>query len=94
MDVVDHQNKIIWEIKCVEEITDSHMLQVALYKYINMVNNDYRDWRYFLYNTKDNSIQEIIISDDDLYDIVTNLVQDKYERKLSLSNDEFLAKNI
>lgn len=94
MDVVDHMNKIIWEIKCVNEINEAHLIQVALYKYINTINKDYDGWRHFIYNVKDDSILEIIISNDDLLDMIDKLIRHKYEQKLSLSNEEFLAKNI
>lgn len=94
MDVVDHKNRIIWEIKCVDEITDSHLIQVAIYKYINLVNEEYDGWRYFIYNVKDNSIQEVTISDDDLHNMVDRLIRQKYEQRTSLADGDFLAKNI
>lgn len=94
MDIVDQNNKIIWEIKCVEKFTDAHFVQLATYKYINMVNQDYIGWRYFLYNVKNNQISQIIIDDKKLVKMIEYLIEQKYTSQLTTSDEHFLAQNI
>lgn len=108
MDIVDKQNKIIWEIKCTEQVKDEHILQLAAYKYINLMSkcvdcrespndkceNCYACWRYFLFNVKDNSIQEILISDSELVKMMEYLIDKKYRVETSVTDQEFISKNI
>lgn len=94
MDVVDESNKIIWEIKCVDAITNAHVIQLATYKYMNMILGNYPDWRYFLYNVKNNEIQEIIIPDVQLVKMMQYLIRKKYCTEEVITDQEFISKNI
>lgn len=96
IDVVeeDAKKKIIWEVKCVEKILDSHIIQLATYKYINLINGDYVGWQYLLYNVKDDSVYEIIISDDDLRSMMAYLIEKKYGKEVIDDDGIFLSNNI
>lgn len=96
IDVIEKDTKknIIWEVKCVEKILDSHVIQLATYKYINLMNGDYVGWQYLLYNVKDDSVYEIAISDNDLRDMMAYLIEKKYGKEVVDDDEIFLSNNI
>src|SRR4029078_8299907 len=56
IDCLDGNN--VWEFKCVRELNEEHMLQLALYKYILEIENQNKvreSHKYYLFNIVDNN---------------------------------------
>lgn len=52
-DIIDHTNKIVYELKFVSELTDIHRLQLAVYgAALCALDPKYRDYKYCLYNIR------------------------------------------
>lgn len=103
VDIYDDQNGIIWEIKCVEELKDSHYMQLLAYKfiieYINGITTmTKRDGtivpiRYYLYNVRTNEIHELTMDMDVIISIMEYLIYKKFVKQSNaISDNKFLAK--
>ena len=97
----------IWEIKCTQQLTIEHMLQVVIYAWIaramenegthegthEMGNEEENDKhkKCKLLNIKTGEVLELCASMEELTSMVVMLIQSKYARKTVLTEDEFLA---
>lgn len=96
----------IWEIKCTQQLTIEHMLQVVVYAWIarsmdndNMGNEganeaggecDMGNKQVKILNIKTGEVLELCATLDELTEVVVALIQSKYARKTVLTEDEFL----
>jgi hypothetical protein len=85
----------IWEIKCTQQLTIEHMLQVVIYAWIAraMANHggDMGNKQVKILNIKSGEVLELCATLDELTEIIVMLIQSKYARKTVLTEDEFLA---
>jgi len=93
IDAIEYKRSVIWEVKCVDTLTDAHYIQLATYKFINLYNKEHEGWRYMLFNVKDNSIHELIISDSDLTKMIETLIRLKYHVDGVDEDSPFIAKH-
>lgn len=91
-DIVDLDKKIVWEIKCVQELKDEHFIQLLVYKYMYFKLGLYTDFKYLLHNIRTGQIYHIVCPDDKMIEIMKYLVEKKFERK-QYNNDQEFIKN-
>lgn len=90
IDCIDLDNKIIYEFKCTQDLTISHMIQLGIYMCITMYVNGYKDYKYRLFNIFTNELREISASNDNLEEIIKILIEHKMNGEIMKSDDEFL----
>jgi hypothetical protein len=89
MGCIDYDdNNMVYEFKCVEKLTTTHFLQLALYAYLNEQNNN-KNVIYNLYNILTDELWEITYDINNLYKLVDIIKQYKNINKL-ISDDDFL----
>jgi hypothetical protein len=85
-DVIDHERKIIYEIKWVNKVSDVHKIQLLLYYYLLSKNDEkYYDYSLVLVNFKDGKRYSLEVIEDDLFPLVDYFVHMKYAAKPSIS---------
>jgi hypothetical protein len=97
VDCIDSSNMHVYEFKCVNKLSDEHYLQLAIYAYIiekdlereNVVSNA----KYYLYNILDGQLDEIQFDMTALDHMMKFLLVEKYSKKTSQPDEEFLSKN-
>jgi hypothetical protein len=93
----------IWEIKCTQQLTIEHMLQVVVYAWIarsmgneveaggeNEGTNDMASKQVKILNIKSGEVLELCATNEELTEIIVMLIQSKYARKTHLTEEEFL----
>lgn len=85
VDCID--NEKIYEFKCVQRITDQHMIQLALYLYL--MKKDFG----FLYNILSDELIKITSNEIRLDYMVSELLNIKNKNILFENNDKFIRKN-
>ncbi len=89
--------EIIWEIKCVDILTDVHILQLACYAYIYermcISNRKTRPRRYILLSIKTDNMIEIIVDIVKLEMIMKKLIAEKTRNVKLISDIEFVNKH-
>ena len=83
---------ILWELKCVYEIKDEHILQLAIYAYLwhkDPMKNKIIP-RFMLLNIQTAEIYEIKSTPDSLEKMVKFLIHSKYHKKSRTSDNDFL----
>lgn len=83
-DCIDHIGKILWEFKFVDEICKEHMLQLIIYAWIMNIN--LKDWKLLIFNIKTEEIIQIT-NIQNINQIITDLVTEKYFKQKSITND-------
>lgn len=97
IDCIDYERNILWEFKCVNSITNDHLIQAALYKYLcihSASNNELREkavnMKCFVFNILSGQVIEIISNPEQLESIY-NIIHDyKSRTKNSISDEEFI----
>jgi hypothetical protein len=84
IDCIDENN--IYEFKCVNELKDDHILQLATYMY--MFNNE--NYNYYLFNILDNKILKISASNDNLREMIKYIIEEKYGTNKTMSDEHFV----
>lgn len=75
VDVIDHGNKTVWEVKCVEELRREDFLQLALYAYKLFYQDlEFLQYRFFLLNVRTAEQYELQASQEELMQVVQLLV--------------------
>ena len=83
------QNKIIlWEIKCVEELKQEHMLQLAIYSYLYKMNKGKFETENVLYNVLTDEMVEVKVQD--ATKLLDYLIKSKYDTEAKLSDTKFI----
>jgi len=94
-DCLDTENNVMYEFKFVKSLTKSHYLQLAIYMYIDMMNDTYREnRRYILFNIYTNEKFEIRSSIKDLETIVLEMIDIKKRIISSISDNEFFSNSM
>ena len=92
VDIVDHDKKIVWEIKCVDQLKDEHRIQLLIYKYMHMRLNIYTDYKYYLFNIRTGEVIKIEASLSEAINAVHYLIDKKYTPEIIEDDDEFIKK--
>lgn len=90
----EETEKIMYEIKCVSELTLEHKLQLLVYMYIFNQTMYEGPYRYRLFNIKTDEILSFRYDHDVIESIFDKLVQNKIQQKTELSKKEFLKLSI
>jgi hypothetical protein len=90
IDMIDTENKILWELKMVKKIKPEHFIQLAAYVYLS--DDQFKDYKYCLYNVLDDSLYEVTFNNLD--DMMKLLVRSKYFEDLDDTDDVFINYNI
>lgn len=83
-DCIDHFNKIIWEFKFVSDLSKEFLLQIIVYAWIMKL--DLNEWQFLLFNIKNGEIIRIN-KINDINQIITDLVTEKYYKQRSVIDD-------
>lgn len=94
IDIVDHDKKIIWEIKCTQELKDEHYLQLLIYKYVCHKLGIYMDYRYLLFNIRTGEIHKINATLPEMTQLMGYLVDKKYSPEKENDDDKFISNNL
>lgn len=81
---------ILWELKCVNEITDEHILQTAIYALMHQLASG-EVFAYYLYNVVTGELKQIHAEQDKLIKLVRVLIHCKYHATSGTSDADFLA---
>lgn len=83
---------IVWELKCVSMLTNEHFLQLVLYAWLWKIIHPTITKEFRLFNIRDGKVFKIRnnATIDDLTPIVVLLLKSKYNKKVLLSDDEFI----
>lgn len=91
----------IWEIKCVKSLKNEHILQLAIYMYMNKKtlknNTNYnitKNFKYFLFNVLSNEIYSIDGTLDNLEEMIKYLIEHKYFNKNIISDIQFIENGL
>lgn len=87
IDCADGNN--YWEFKCVDEITDDHILQMAVYMYL--IGNE--NYNYYVFNILNNHIIRIKASQECLEKMFQFILEKKYAVEYRMSDTEFTQNN-
>jgi hypothetical protein len=89
IDIIDHKNKIVYEIKTVGMLSTEHLVQLSLYMYLY----DKSDYRYILYNIITDRAYEIKYDKRGIIDAVEFLMYEKYSDR-KISDKQFIINNM
>ncbi len=85
IDCIDITNKISYELKCTKTLTNNHIIQTTVYKYLYDKSDKNR-----LYNIFTNELIDISISDENLKKMIKILIEHKTSETSNVSDTEFL----
>lgn len=91
IDCID--DTILWEFKCVDELTQEHILQLAVYAYMYEVNKG-TSLKYYLYNLLNGQCLEILFNKLEINNMISYLFAKKFNSQTILSDEEFINKII
>jgi len=94
IDCIDINNKNIYEFKCVKTLDITHYLQIAIYMYLYIKNNNTENVNYYLYNILTNELIEISCNIENLKIIVEKIVEYKYFIREKINTDKFIKNTI
>jgi hypothetical protein len=93
IDCIDQRHKKIYEFKCVRKIKKEHILQLAIYMYINFTNKNYMDYEYVLYNILTNEYISVKCNISNLWNIIYTIFRYKFNKKIMPPDSEFLQRS-
>lgn len=91
IDCINNNN--LWEFKCVENLSDIHMIQTALYMFLISKQEKYICNNFYLFNILDNEIYEIKSDPNRLYQLFTYLVEIK-TNEVIINDDDFIKQSL
>lgn len=96
IDHINKRNRIVYEFKFVNDLSTEHILQLIFYKYLLCQENQkYADFKYILYNIKDNVAKELNVTQENAKKIVKIILEYKKYRKIDkISDDDFIKKHL
>ena len=75
MDLVDHRNRKVYELKCTSSLQDEHALQTALYAYLH----NKPDHSYYLFNVLSQELLQVKVTPEGLNKLVGILLAHHHE---------------
>jgi AAA domain len=88
LDMVTQES--VWELKCCQQITLDHQLQVVIYAWLWRILHPECTKKVKIFNIKTGEILELCATADDLTTIVVELLRGKYEKPVVLTDAQFL----
>ena len=80
----------IWELKCTQQITIDHLLQVVIYAWLWRTINPESTKKVKIFNIKNGEVMELHATIDELTKIIIELLRGKYEKAERLNDQQFL----
>ena len=80
----------IWELKCTQQITIDHLLQVVIYAWLWRTINPDSTKKVKIFNIKNGEVMELRATIDELTEIMIELLRGKYEKVERLNDQQFL----
>jgi hypothetical protein len=80
----------VWELKCCQQITIDHQLQVVIYAWLWRTLHPECTKKVKIFNIKTGEILELCGTKEDLTTIVAELLRGKYEKPIHLTDAQFL----
>ena len=80
----------VWELKCCQQITLDHQLQVVIYAWLWRILHPECTKKVKIFNIKTGEIMELCATVEDLTTIVVELLRGKYEKPIVLTDAQFL----
>lgn len=92
LDAIDDET--IWELKCVDNLTFEHFLQLIIYSWMwkHAYFNSFGKRSFKLLNMKTGELFELIENSSDIEKIMKLLFDFKFSEKIELNDDEFIEK--
>ena len=84
----------VWELKCCQQITLDHQLQVVIYAWLWRTLHPECTKKVKLFNIKTGEILELCATVDELTTIVVELLRGKYEKPIHLTDTQFLVRGL
>lgn len=92
LDMVTQES--VWELKCCQQITLDHQLQVVIYAWLWRTLHPECTKKVKIFNIKTGEILELCATNDDLTTIVVELLRGKYEKPIHLTDAQFLVRGL
>lgn len=91
-DAYSEQLNTLWELKCVETLSDENILQLCVYSLMDMLldNNN----TYLLYNILTGETRKLTATRAILTQLVQYLLHIKYHTQAGMTDDEFLSQHV
>lgn len=80
----------VWELKCCQQITIDHQLQVVIYAWLWRTLHPECTKKVKLFNIKTGEILELCATTDELTTIMVELLRGKYEKPIHLTDAQFI----
>ena len=80
----------IWELKCTQQITIDHLLQVVIYAWLWRTINPESTKKVKIFNIKNGEVMELHATLDELTEIMVELLRGKYEKVERHNDEQFL----
>jgi hypothetical protein len=94
VDIIDCENKTLWEIKCTSSIDNEHIIQLAIYAWMVTEitkNNKIIGIKYFkLLNVCTNTQLTILYNHTKTSEMIDYLLKSKYVKDTRLNDDDFI----
>ena len=88
---MDYQDyKDVYEFKCVQELDDSHFMQLAIYKYLSEKKN--KIFNYYLYNIFTDELYKLTSNHEDLKKMIKILISNRCIPIVDTDDREFIEK--
>ena len=82
----------VWEIKCTQQLTFDHRLQVLIYAWLwRLVSGQDLEKKIKIFNIKSGEILELQATTEELTRVMVELLRGKYAKPVVLSNTDFMA---
>ncbi|AOG60605.1 hypothetical protein SHELI_v1c06540 [Spiroplasma helicoides] len=91
----DHKTKTIWDFKFTDEVSLASMLQLLVYKYIILKNEnfeEYKDYQLKIFNLKKCKEMTFYLDDESIIRLVEKIISIKLENKKEIGEEQFLQK--
>jgi hypothetical protein len=90
LDSMDRE--VVWEFKCVRELTLEHFLQVICYQWLwnFCLHEQYGERTFRLLNIRTGEMYEMKMDEKLVNDVMELLIENRYERLGVISDDEFV----
>jgi hypothetical protein len=88
LDLVTQES--IWELKCTQQISIDHLLQVVIYAWLWRTVNPESTKKVKIFNIKNGEVMELHATIDELTEIMVELLRGKYEKVERLDDEYFL----
>jgi hypothetical protein len=88
LDIITQES--IWELKCTQQITIDHLLQVVIYAWLWRTINPESTKKVKIFNIKNGEVMELRATIDELTEIMIELLRGKYEKAERLNDQQFL----